>query len=203
LIGLHTVNGRGISKGKNTRKPRTLNPAKPLKSKPLPESIPTVTGEIVSLARGQGKNAWGLTSKQESYCQGVGARGETLSDAYRAAYETENMAPATIHAEACRLMANPVVAARINDLVRQRTSREQHDAVRIRATVIERLHVEAHDPDNPPSVRVRALELLGKLDIVGAFRDRIEAVTAEPPASDLAATLEARLRALLPSPDKA
>lgn len=191
-----------MAKGK-TYKPRIPSPsAKPRKSK-LPESIPTVTGEIVSLARGQGKNAWGLTAKQEEFCQGIACRGETQGAAYKAAYDTQNMSQATIYNEAYKLMQRPEIAARINDLVREKMAKSSHDAGRIRSFVIERLHVEADNPENPPSVRVRALELLGKLDIVGAFRDRVEAVAEAPAASDLAATLEARLRALLPSPDKA
>lgn len=154
-------------------------------------------GVVVSLARGQGKNEWGLTSKQEEFCQGVGTRGETLSVSYRTAYDAANMAPATVHNEACKLMARPEIAARINDLVRAKQARGQHDAARIRAHVIERLHAESTDPDNPPAARVRALELLGKLDVVGAFRERVATEPDAPAQADLAATLEARLKALL------
>jgi hypothetical protein len=154
-------------------------------------------GVVISLARGQGKDHNGLTAKQEAFAQGVGSRGETLAAAYRAAYDAESMAPATIHAEACRLMANPLVAARINALVKAKQASASHDAARIRQHVIERLHAESTDPDNPPAARVRALELLGKLDVVGAFRERVATEQADAAPADLAATLEARLRAVL------
>jgi hypothetical protein len=154
-------------------------------------------GVVIPLAKGQGKDANGLTAKQEAFAQGVGSRGETLAASYRAAYDAANMSPATIHAEACRLMANPLIAARINALVQARQASASHDAARIRRHVIERLHAESTDPDNPPAARVRALELLGKLDVVGAFRERVATEQAEAAPADLAATLEARLKALL------
>ena len=154
-------------------------------------------GVVVSLARGQGKDGNGLTSKQEAFCQGVGSRGETLAGAYRAAYDAEGMSPAAVHVEACKLMANPAVAQRVNQLVRERQAKTSLDAARIRQHVIERLHAESIDADSSPAARVRALELLGKLDVVGAFRERVATEDAAPAQADLAATLEARLRALL------
>ena len=152
---------------------------------------------VVALARGQGKDENGLTSTQEAFCQGVGSRGETLADAYRAAYDTANMAPATIHNEAFKLMARPEIAARVNALVMHRQASASLDAARIRAHVIERLHAESIDPDNPPAARVRSLELLGKLHTVHAFKERVATEPAAPAHADIAATLEARLKALL------
>ncbi len=173
---------------------------KPAKRKAKTPSLSVVAAspnKVVHLAKGQGKDANGLTAKQEAFAQGVGSRGETLAVAYRAAYDATNMAPATIHAEACRLMANPLIAARVNALVKARQASAQHDAARIKAHVIERLHAESIDPDNPPAARVRSLELLGKLSGVGAFIERVATEQAEAAPADLAATLEARLRAVL------
>lgn len=163
-----------------------------------PPKLSIVPGDkIVPLAKGQGRNANGLTSKQEAFAVGVGARGETLAQAYRSAYDADNMTAATIHAEASRLMANPLVAARINALVREREAKSSLDSARIRQHVIERLHIESSDPNNPPAARVRALELLGKLDTVGAFRERATVEEAPAPAKELAETLQAKLKALL------
>lgn len=173
------------------------------RGKPKGKKLPALSlvlpdgDKVVSLARGQGKDSNGLTVKQEAFCQGVGSRGETLAASYRAAYDAENMTAATIHAEACRLMANPLVTARVNALVMQKQAKTSHDAVRIRQHVIERLHIESQDPTNPPSARVRALELLGKLDTVGAFRERTVTEAEHAPAHDIAETLQARLKALL------
>ena len=152
---------------------------------------------VVPLAKGQGKDENGLTAKQEAFCQGVGSRGDTLAASYRAAYDASGMTPASIHAEACRLMANPLIATRVNALVREKQAKASYDAARIRSHVVERLHAESVNPDNPPAARVRALELLGKLDVVGAFRERVETETKQAAPDDIAATLEARLKALM------
>lgn len=151
---------------------------------------------VVPLIRGQGKSADGLTVKQEAFAASV-ASGATLAASYRSAYDCEAMSAGAIHTEASKLMCNPAIARRINALVDERKVKTSHDAARIRQHVIERLHVEATDPDNPPAVRVRSLELLGKLDVVGMFKDRAAAEPAEPTAGDITATLEARLKALL------
>ena len=164
-------------------------------SKPKLSVVPQA--EIVHLAKGQGRNAHGLTSKQEAFCQGVGSRGETLAVAYRSAYDAENMSPHTVHNEACKLMGRPDIAARVNALVQAKQAKTSHDASRMRSFVIERLHSEAADTSNPPSVRVRALELIGKLDVVAAFSAKPQTDEAAAPTQELAATLEARLKALM------
>jgi hypothetical protein len=173
-------------------------PGKRQRKAPVLSVVAASQDKVVHLAKGQGKDANGLTAKQEAFAQGVGSRGETLAASYRAAYDAANMSQAAIHVEACKLMALPAVAQRVNALVRDRQAKTSHDAARIRAHVIERLHAESTDPDNPPAARVRALELLGKLDVVGAFRERVVATEqAEAAPADLAATLEARLKAVL------
>ena len=63
----------------------------------------------------------GLTAKQEKFAALL-AKGYTQSGAYRAAYNATDMKDATIHQEACRLAHNPLVAARVRELL---------DAVRI------------------------------------------------------------------------
>lgn len=176
--------------GNDKIKPKAKGKVKPALSV-VPGSV------VVPLAKGQGKDENGLTAKQEAFCQGVGSRGDTLAASYRAAYDASGMTPASIHAEACRLMANPLIASRVNALVREKQAKTSHDAARIRSHVIERLHSESINPDNPPAARVRALELLGKLDVVGAFRERVETEAKQAAPDDIAATLEARLKALL------
>jgi len=176
--------------GSDKAKPKGRGKVKPALSV-VPGSV------VVPLAKGQGKDENGLTAKQEAFCQGVGSRGDTLAASYRAAYDASGMTPASIHAEACRLMANPLIATRVNALVREKQAKTSHDAARIRSHVIERLHSESINPDNPPAARVRALELLGKLDVVGAFRERVETEAKQAAPDDIAATLEARLKALL------
>ncbi len=176
------------NKPKGGRKPKVKSPP----------SLSIVQGDkVVAMNRGQGRNAYGLTVKMEEFCQGLAMRGETQAGAYRAAYDTSNMTPANVQNEAYKLMQRPDIIARVNMLCAQKQASVSHDSARIRSLVIERLHLEAQNPDNPPSVRVRSLELLGKLDVVALFRERSVVEADHAPASDLAATLQARLTALM------
>lgn len=56
-----------------------------------------------------------LPYKQEMFAQGV-VKGLTQSDAYRAAYRSQNMKADTIHQAASRLMADSKVTARLAEL---------------------------------------------------------------------------------------
>lgn len=161
-----------------------------------PKLVVAASSTVVPLIRGQGRSVDGLTSKQEAFAAQV-ASGATLAASYRAAYDAASMSAAAIHNEASRLMDHPGIAQRVNALVRERQAKTSHDAARIRQHVIERLHAESIDPDSSPAARVRALELLGKLDIVAAFTSKPQTDEAAPAQADLAATLEARLKALL------
>ena len=58
----------------------------------------------------------GLTLKQNRFCREFMANDGNATAAYRHAYNTENMAEATINSEASRLLANPSIAARIEEL---------------------------------------------------------------------------------------
>jgi hypothetical protein len=53
-----------------------------------------------------------LTPKQHIFCDGI-LSGLNQSDAYREAYDVDDMAPATIHNEASKLMGNHEVTASI------------------------------------------------------------------------------------------
>lgn len=56
-----------------------------------------------------------LTAKQEAFCQAI-ADGMTQADAYRTAYNAVNTKPSTVQENACRLMADSKVAARVAEL---------------------------------------------------------------------------------------
>lgn len=56
-----------------------------------------------------------LTAKQEAFAQAI-ADGMNQADAYRTAYDAENMADNTIYARASELMANSKVADRVKEL---------------------------------------------------------------------------------------
>jgi hypothetical protein len=146
--------------------------------KPVLSLVANDGGKIVRLSAGQGKNSHGLTSKQEAFCQEV-AKGSNLSAAYRVAYDAQNMKPNIINNEACKLMARQDIADRVNVLITENQAKTSHDATRIRQHVIEKLWLESQDTKNPATVRVRALELLGKMTTVSLFTDRVMTETVE------------------------
>lgn len=57
-----------------------------------------------------------LTPKQEEFCQQLAVHGKHKGEAYRLAYSTESENGNTIYVEANRLLKNPKVALRLNEL---------------------------------------------------------------------------------------
>ena len=134
----------------------------------------------------------GLTAKQEAFAQGV-ADGKTLADAYRGAYNTENMKDSTVWTEASLLMDNPKVIARVQGIQEAREEKSLHDNARLKRLVLERLHHEATEAQSD-SARIRALELLGKS--VAMFTDRVEQEEGVRSSSEIEQELIARLERL-------
>ena len=56
-----------------------------------------------------------LTAKQEAFCQGI-ADGLGQADAYRAAYDAEDMKENSVYVQASKLMKNPKISQRIAEL---------------------------------------------------------------------------------------
>ena len=56
-----------------------------------------------------------LTAKMEAFCQAI-ADGLTQADAYRRAYDAENMKPETVQDTASKLIKNPQVTHRLKEL---------------------------------------------------------------------------------------
>ena len=68
-------------------------------------------------------------------------------------------------------------------------------AVQLRIYVTNRLIQESADPD--PKIRIRALELLGRISDVGLFTDRTEVTINHRSTTDLEAKLKEKLQKLL------
>jgi len=66
-----------------------------------------------------------LTDKQEAACQAYIECGGNQSEAYRRAYDAENMSPESVWQEASRLFALPHVASRVLEL--QAIHAERHN----------------------------------------------------------------------------
>ena len=122
--------------------------------------------------RGQAKNENGLTAKQEAFA-GYVAEGNTLIASYKLAFKPPTASDKTLHSKAWDLMRRDAIKARVNALVAQKNEVKQLDAAKMLSFIRERLLIEAQDQSNKPSDRLKAIELIGKLSDVAAFRDRI------------------------------
>ena len=65
-----------------------------------------------------------LTVEQENFVRKY-IECSCASEAYRHAYNTKRMKPETIHVEACKLLTNPKVATRVNQLQEQAQKRHE------------------------------------------------------------------------------
>ena len=133
--------------------------------------------------------ASGLSPKQEMYCQLL-ARGQNLSDAYREAYHSQGSAK-TINDSASKLWSRPEIRQRVEALCQEQSQRMMRDSVAIRRHVFSRLLAESQNMASKASERISALVALGKIDIVGMFREvhAVERRQDRPPAE-----IEAELR---------
>lgn len=136
----------------------------------------------------------GVTVKQENFIQCV-LDGMTYSDAYRNSYDVSpDTKDTTVHVSACKLIQNPNVKKRMQFLEAEKEELRRMQGQSMHARVIDRLEREANDKKNPPAVRVRALELLGKT--VGAFKDVSETtVKKNKTIKDLELELQSMLAA--------
>jgi hypothetical protein len=114
-----------------------------------------------------------------------------LSDAYRQAFNADKMKPSTIHNRACSLYHDHEdVKARIGAILEQNKHKVSHDPMRIRQYVVERLLHESANAEQA-GARVKALELLGKVDKVNVFGSHEPQRNGD--LESLKAELEARL----------
>jgi hypothetical protein len=112
----------------------------------------------------------GLTEKQEAFCQGV-TSGLSLSDAYRAAYNVQNMQPASIHTNACKLFADAKIMQRLRAINREMDEKRRMMAASDAALALRVLREMAEKADTDAS-RIRAAELLAKAG--GVFTEQVE-----------------------------
>jgi hypothetical protein len=113
----------------------------------------------------------GLTAKQEAFAIAI-FNGANFSDAYREAYDAENMQPASIHRQAYELATNSKVTARLDQLHREREQQRRMQSLSRSDLVLKQLTDLALSSEVQDGARVRALELLGKS--VALFTDRVE-----------------------------
>ena len=133
--------------------------------------------------------ATSLTPKQQHFCRAV-VSGCTMSDAYREAYNTSNMKPATVHREAHSLMSHPKVATRVESLQRTKDRAVVAASLNDRERVLEQLRHFMDHAVPSDSVKLRACEMLGKS--IGLFKDVVETKVYRSP-DEILADIDRRL----------
>ena len=136
-----------------------------------------------------------LTPKQQAFCRAV-VSGCTMSDAYREAYSTSNMKPATVNREAYALMADPKITARVETLQRAKDRAVIACGVSDRDLVLTQLRTLATKAEGKPAEHVilRAVDLLGKTQ--GMYKE-VQVQETPRTAAEIQAELEEKLAAIL------
>lgn len=121
-----------------------------------------------------------LTEKQQNFVINV-TTGMNKAEAYRAAYDAENMSPAAIRVAACRLAQQPNVS-----LILDALAAEKYDAARLTLEEhlgeLDRLSKRAELAGNYGAA-VQAQQLRGKA--IGLYVERHEDVTETDPVAAL------------------
>ena len=140
-----------------------------------------------------------LTAKQAAFVRcllkGDPASGKPMSqsDAYRHAYDADNMSDAAIWNEASKLCAHPVVSIRLHAGMKRLEDGALHSGLSLRSHVQRELYQLSTHADTDQA-KIRSLELLGKLDNVGAFVERIENTDTELTSAQVRAEIERKLK---------
>jgi len=115
---------------------------------------------------------------------------DKLMMAYATDEETTNRVVNTAKFSALR----PAVILQLEESLQEFSHAVVRNAVQIRQFVTNKLLLEASNPD--PRVRIRALELLGKVSDVGLFTERSEVTVTHRSTDDLKQSLREKLEAL-------
>jgi hypothetical protein len=134
-----------------------------------------------------------LTAKQEAFTQGLAA-GLSNADAYRQAYGTENMKPATIHNEACKLALRPDITARLHEILADKRGRNSMLTEKQTDRVWRNVWRLAEGEGVPPSVQQAALALAAKM--AGMMTDKVEIEQTVKDSKTIEAELLQRLQRL-------
>ncbi|CAB4134929.1 hypothetical protein UFOVP274_84, partial [uncultured Caudovirales phage] len=113
------------------------------------------------LPRGVKRKGPVMTAKMRAFTNAV-AKGMSPKEAYKRSYDTSAMGEASIQSCSNRLMKDPRVTALLESLWEDVREAVITDAATTRRHVMSELHKAANDPDVAISVRLRALELMGK-----------------------------------------
>ena len=111
-----------------------------------------------------------LTEKQEAACQAYIECGGNQSEAYRRAYDAENMKPETIWSKASELFANGKVAARVLEL--QEGHAERHNVTVDTLTTDLMTARDLAETEKQPAAMTGAVMGIAKIHGIGS--DKVE-----------------------------
>lgn len=118
-----------------------------------------------------------LTHKQKEFCKNI-ALGKNKAQAYREAYDS-NAKSETQSKEGAKLMQNPRINSMIDSIKVSIEAQKYLFPAHLRSLVIQQLTEKALDINTPPSVQVKALELIGKMTEVSLFTERKEIIKTD------------------------
>jgi len=133
-----------------------------------------------------------LTSKQTAFIENM-LKGMSGAEAYRRSYSAENMSLKAQSGEAAKLLAHPAISLRLEQGFALKQEKARHTAASLREFVTDGLYREASEAGTD-AARIRAYELLGKIDYVGLFKERIGNEDDRRSAEEIKAELEQRLK---------
>jgi hypothetical protein len=146
---------------------------------------------------GKGATGNGLTEKQQKFLEGLLA-GLSNADAYRQAYDAENMTPNTIYAEASKLAASPKIATILAAELAKKAAKHSmaQDVRRERNSdrIWGRIWQLIDDPSTPAAVKASLLSLGAKAAGMLTEQVRVENVSAD--SKSIEAELVERLQQL-------
>jgi hypothetical protein len=121
--------------------------------------------------------------------------GKSLSDAYKQSYNAERMSDGAVYVEASRLMANPKVTLKVEQLQRQKDRAVVASSLSDRERVLAKFRAMLDTTEGGPAVtaQLRAAELLGKA--IGLFKE-VQVQESPRSAEEVHEELERRLAAL-------
>lgn len=112
-----------------------------------------------------------LTAKQEKFCQCVAAE-MTLSDAYREAYNTDNMSDQAVWNESSKLAKRDDITQRIKDIRKPLVNHYENSVISETRQVHDILWAMVRDENVKDENRLRALDMINRM--TGAYRDQTE-----------------------------
>ena len=104
-----------------------------------------------------------LTEKQAAFARAYVECKGNASEAYRRAYDAQNMSAEAIYVEACRLLQHPNVALTVETLQAKHQKRHEITVEKLTSMAVAAYDLAMDEKCNAPAAAVSALLAIGKL----------------------------------------